>query len=164
MKLNNTHFAIAQAAGKDEYRPALTKLEINDKYICASDGCMLAYTPNTDNLPECQIPAKLIKKSTLKAFQIIENDELITHNNNITSTISLAKKENYPNIEAVMDKGETHHTVTLGLEVLERVVKVLKASGEKFITLEMQEDSIKPIHAQIKNSDIKMVIMPVKNN
>lgn len=66
----------------------------------------------------------------------------------------------YPRYENVIPTNNNHLSIGLGVEVLEKLVKSIKKTGQSYIKLSFSDDDMKPIIG--KCGDVEYIIMPYK--
>lgn len=158
--MNNNIRGLAKLASKDTTRPTLMGVNVTKERIMACDGYILGYVGNDTDIEPGNYPARPINNQVLV---ITKKDNQAHYLRKKMGVISLAMIEGeYPDIDKVIPSDEVvkHHSVTLGIAVLEPLVQAMKASKNKAVELFFAEDSLSPIKG--KMGEIELVIMPVR--
>lgn len=155
-------YALTKLVSKDQTRPALQALSFEEKRVVATDGYILGYTDkDTQTISgEGLLDAKYITKKTQAVILNGEKAEVL---GGLDESMIVPKTNaNYVRYEAIIptDEAVSHHTVSLGIGVLNSLVQTMKASGDKVVTLHFSADPLKPIKG--KTGDIKLVLMPCR--
>lgn len=155
--------SLACLTSKDYSRTRLQGINIKDGVAYATDGYILGYAPVKD-MPDCNIPASIFKgfKDGKDILEVTPEKTRVLNmasgsvreENNIT--------DNFPEVSRVINKDLEGHHVGLGLDVLTKIVELMKKSGNKTIELILPEDNLKSINGKV--GEIDLVIMPVRIN
>ena len=162
--------ALAVVAGSKEnqFRLSMTKIRLDGKEACTTDGFILAVAPVETSRPGL-IDTRAINEA--KGLDIIDLDTREVKRSKWTNgprepiKIEDADPElKYPEIEKVRRaRGQNKHLrVGLGIAVLENIVKMLKKSDQSMIALEFTEDPMAPVFGTI--GEIELTIMPYRIN
>ena len=164
--LTNELNAVAEAASKDNSRPALNQVDIDNNTAVATDGFLLALT-KVDCDP-CQIPAKLIKKSKItKLFTPsieVSDSEVRLDEFDISYVIRTGEKYNFPDTKKIVSQAikNEHFKITLGVDVLKKVVAILGKTKQNYVTFKFSDNNLQPVYG--KSGAVELVIMPVRQS
>lgn len=158
--------AIAEATSSEKFRPKLRNVQVKNGRATATDGFILATMEV--GCEDTLIPKELIQKPKLnKIFptSIEIGAEELTLNEVGVKTImakpGVNELEDFPTTEKILNtsRENKHYTLGLGVEVLEKLVRVMKKSKQTVVVIKLPEDNMKPIYCKTAKG-IEIVLMP----
>ncbi len=165
--MNNDTALIALAHAcedpKKGFRPTLQAINFTGSHAHATDGFMLA------SLEYELVKPGILKSEFIKSFKpktevlALEERKVISLNG-VTKTIG-ELTETFPSVSRVQKhKGDnTHLRIGLSIEVLSKIVTIMKKNNDSHILLEFDSDNMKPIYGELKNG-LELTIMPYRVN
>ena len=160
---------MAELAERVGGRVAMESIMVEDNQAWVTDGYLLG-TMALD-APNGKYDADLIRKAkvnTKKQAEIEIKDDMVVLSQPDKSVICKPEnKGHYPLDQSKRLLQESKddsggQSITLSVQTLDKVLKMMKKSGEEHITLTPQVDSNKAVYA--KSGGIELLIMPVKKN
>lgn len=158
-------YTLATIASKDDSRPVLTGVHLENGKAYATNGYMLAVEPSNDETTgPVNVPVKHIKAKSILAIGETETKTMdlkssgITIDQNIIGNYPVKQSEEILK-EARKNKGTTFG---IGLCTLEPLVSYLKRSGEQYVVITLSKEPMKGMYAKL--GDTELVIIPVRVN
>lgn len=159
--------ALSIIASTDKARPALAKVVIEKGEAKATDGYMLGVLP-VETKDSMQIPANLIQRSKITKMwePVIEvtTNEIRLREFDISYVINKSEPVDFPKTKQITDVADKNkfHKVTLGVDVLSKLVQVMKKAKSQQITMVFDENPLNAIRA--KTGELKIIIMPMRSS
>lgn len=155
---------VSKVVSSDMAREALTgvlfETDKDTTKAVACDGFMLAITKTEAKLTGL-IPGKAFMSKSIVGENESGTVTVIRSSESFSRVYPKLDKEYFPKYQKIVDeKQENPRRVGLGLGVLEKIVAMMKASGNTTLELNIPENTLKPIKG--KAGEIELILMPVR--
>lgn len=162
-------YALSKLASK-ESRPALQGVLIRDNRATATNGYILARTSFDHNNKDVNIPARSIRANTSDTIDLSDDKVRLLNGSDVIECEAI--EENFPSNEMIeklfkqANDVENPYKITLGLDTLEPLVNMMKASKSRYVQLVISHDKNAVIGGKIKSvygDEYELLLMPVKD-